>query len=79
MATILNFLILPTYDLNTIAIVDASTYDAPPVFAVVEVEVPGFGTISNIPIVTEGTTILNSIILEISVDIQPLPDGIYCF
>lgn len=79
MATILNFLILPTYDLNTIAIVDASTYDVPPVFAVVEVEVPGFGTISNIPLVTEGTTILNSIILEISVDIQPLPDGIYCF
>lgn len=82
--TQLNILIIPTFDLLSIAIQDTSVYQDPlpipkPVYTL-EVTVPGFNTIT-VPFVEEALNVYFSDILgitETGVE-QPLPDGIYCF
>ena len=71
---------LPTYDTYTMAINDASTYDTSPVNPRLKVEVPSFGTAVDIPFNVNGTTIVDSTTLGITVSgfEQSLPDGIYC-
>ena len=84
MATLhLDILVLPTYDKNTLAIKDISTYpDDPPVVEnpTLEIVIPGFPTVypSFIP---EEVNVFNSTDLGITTigNEEPLPDGIYCF
>ncbi len=79
---ILDFLFTPTYDVNTIAIADSSTYpnDPPEVDSpTLEVSIPGFDTVS-IPFVPNTTNVLNSTILGITTEGEsPLPDGTWVF
>lgn len=81
MADVLNIVIVPTYDVNTLAVVDASTYDDPGIIVdpVLRVVVPGFNTV-DIPFVIESTNILNSTSLGITTagNEEALPDGTYC-
>lgn len=77
----LNIVVLPTYDVNTLAVNDASTYDVPPTDPILQVDVPSFGIVSDITFNVDGVTILNSTTLGITQEgyEEPLPDGIYCF
>lgn len=76
----LNILVLPTYDLMTMAIVDYSTYPIAPVDPTIEVQVPGFSTVV-LPFVPNETNIFNSTDFGITTigNEEPLPDGVYCF
>ncbi len=77
----LDILVLPTYNVLTLGIADASTYpDDPPlvVAPTIEITVPNFG-LAILPFVVNDFNLFNSASLEITevgVD-QPLPDGIY--
>jgi hypothetical protein len=77
MATIINILVIPTYNLNTLAIYDNSTYDAP-LTATYTIDVPGFGIVTDIPFTPSTLNVYNSIDLGISAVEEPLPDGMYC-
>jgi len=77
----LDILVLPTYNVLTLGIADASTYpDDPPlvVAPTIEITVPNFGLVV-LPFVVNDFNLFNSASLEITeVGInQPLPDGIY--
>jgi hypothetical protein len=77
----LNILIVPTYDVNTLGVTDASIYPTnPPVVLApsVEIDVPGFG-IKILPFVPNQLNVFTSSNLEISEPgcNQPLPDGVY--
>lgn len=79
----LDIVILPTYDVTTLAVADASTYDTdPPVVTnpVIEISVPSFST-ETLVFTVEETNIFNSTDLGISTagNEEPLPDGLYCF
>lgn len=78
----LDIINIPTYNVNTLMIVDASTYPTNPPNVqspTIEVEVPGFGK-SIFPFNVEGYKLFNSLSLNISEnEIMPLPDGIYKF
>lgn len=72
---------LQTYDLETLGVLDASTYPAsPPVInPTIEITPPGFNSVA-IPFNTGTYNLFNSSMLGISaVDepLQPLPDGVY--
>ena len=76
----LDILVVPTYDINTIAIVDASIYNEDPPVVVsptIEITVPGFDKIV-LPFTVGTINVFNSIDLEIDGTILvKLPDGIY--
>lgn len=72
----LNVLVVPTYNLNTLMIVDASTYSSTPSIPTIEVTPPGFET-AVLPFVVDGYNIFTSINLGIAEELYPLPDGIY--
>jgi hypothetical protein len=77
----LDILVLPTYNVLTLGIADASTYpDDPPIVVspTIEITVPNFGLVV-LPFVVNDFNLFNSASLEITeVGInQPLPDGIY--
>lgn len=79
----LSFVLLPTNDIETIAIQDNSVYPTdPPVVSAPTIEItpPSFDTVS-LPFVVEGYNAFNSYTLGITaVDVyEPLPDGIYHF
>lgn len=78
----LDFIVTPTYNVNTIGIADTSTYPTTPANVespTLEVSIPGFFTV-NIPFVPEELNVLNSNILGITEDtLSPLPDGLYVF
>jgi ribosome-associated translation inhibitor RaiA len=78
MPTTLNILVVPTYDLNTMNIVDASTYVGTPSDPSIEIKVPGFDVV-NIPFTINDYNIFTSASLQITATgvNQPLPDGIY--
>jgi hypothetical protein len=82
MADILNIVMLPTYDVNTIAIADASTYDDPltVVLPTLEINIPGYTEPVYLDFVIQSTNIFNSTDLGITTtgNEEPLPDGIYC-
>jgi len=78
MATILDIFVTQTYNVNTLAVADISTYDGAPVSPSLGVGVPGFPVVE-IPFVINTTNIINSFKLglsEVGAD-YPLPDGIY--
>jgi hypothetical protein len=77
MATTIEILVIPTYDLNTLAIYDNSTYDAP-LTATYTIEVPGFGTVTGITFTPSTLNVYNSVDLGISIEEESLPDGMYC-
>jgi hypothetical protein len=77
----LNILVVPTYNISTLAIVDASIYpDNPPIVTspTIEIDIPGFG-ISVIPFNVNELNVFTSSSLGITeIDVfDPLPDGIY--
>jgi hypothetical protein len=77
----LDILVVPTYNINTLNVVDASTYpDNPPVVTNpnIEITVPGFDVV-NIPFDVNNFNIFTSSSLQITAAgvNQPLPDGVY--
>ena len=77
----LDFLVIPTYDVMTLAITDASTYPvAPPVTnPTIEITVPGFDKVV-LPFVPNTINTFNSETLQLTTpgdDLLPLPDGVY--
>lgn len=77
----LNILVVPTYNVNTLNVVDASTYpDDPPVVTNpnIEITVPGFDVV-NIAFDVNNFNIFTSSSLQITAAgvNQPLPDGVY--
>ena len=77
----LDILVIPTYNLFTLAIADASTYpNIPPVVTspLIEIDVPGFG-VTALPFVVDNLNIFTSSSLGITEagNDQALPDGIY--
>lgn len=78
MATILNILSIPTYNINTFAVIDASVYTEDPVNPTIEITPPGFN-VAVIPFNINEFNIFTTANLGITdpgVN-QPLPDGIY--
>lgn len=78
----LDFLVINTYDVNTLGILDTSQYDTDPPNVVspsMSITVPGFTSPVVIPFVPADFNIFNSIILELSTypTLTPLPDGVY--
>jgi hypothetical protein len=79
----LDIIVVPTYNVNTLNVVDASTYpDDPPVVTnpTIEITVPGFDVV-NIPFNVNNFNIFTSSSLQITAAgvNQPLPDGVYHF
>jgi len=77
----LDIIVVPTYNVFNLAIMDASTYpDDPPLVsgATIDIDVPGFGLVS-LPFIVGELNIFTSSNLGISaVGVsEPLPDGIY--
>jgi hypothetical protein len=77
----LDIIVVPTYNVFNLAIMDASTYpDDPPLVsgATIDIDVPGFGLVS-LPFIVGELNIFTSASLGISaVGVsEPLPDGIY--
>ena len=77
----LDFLVIPTYNVQTLGIADASTYPAaPPVSSpTIEIDVPGFGVVS-LPFNINDFNIYTTASLgltPIGSALLPLPDGIY--
>jgi len=73
-----NIVMLPTYDITTLAIVDTSVYITTPPTVTLIIDVPGFGIVTDVPFTVNSTNIYNSIDLGISTIVEPLPDGNYC-
>lgn len=81
MATTLDFLVIPTYNVQTLGIADNSTYDTPPTSPTMQITIPGFGVVS-LPFNINDFNIYNSTSLGITgvgEAILPLPDGVYYF
>lgn len=78
MAHIIDILIIPTYDLTTLAVVDNSVYDGAPPSVTLSIEVPGFDTVTGLAFTVNTLNIYDSIDLGISTEIENLPDGNYC-
>ena len=77
----LDIIVVPTYNVLNLAVMDASTYpDNPPLVsgATIEIDVPGFGVVS-LPFIVGEMNIFTSSNLGITaVGVsEPLPDGIY--
>jgi hypothetical protein len=77
----LDFLVIPTYNVQTLGIADASTYPAsPPVSSpTIEIDVPGFGLVS-LPFNINDFNIYTTASLGITSvgdALLPLPDGVY--
>ncbi len=72
----LNVLVVPTYNLNTLMIVDASTYVTTPLTPTIEVTPPGFEK-AVLPFTVDNYNIFTTINLGISTELQALPDGVY--
>ena len=79
----LDIIVTPTYDVNTIAVVDVSIYPTDPpnvTTPTLEVDVPGFSPVY-LPFTIQETNVFNSTDLGITTagNEESLPDGIYCF
>jgi hypothetical protein len=77
----LDFLVIPTYNVQTLGIADASTYPAtPPVSSpTIEIDVPGFGLVS-LPFNINDFNVYTTASLGITSvghPLLPLPDGVY--
>lgn len=79
MALSLNFLVVPTYDKYTMAIMDISTYDVPAVSPLITITVPSFDPV-DVVFVPNTLNAFTSETLGLTSsgdDLVPLPDGIY--
>ena len=79
---ILDFLVINTYNTQTLGVADISVYDTDPPnvsAATMQITVPGFPTPVSIPFNVNSFNVYNSIILGLSTfpAVTPLPDGIY--
>lgn len=79
---VLDIVIIPTYDVETLAVVDASTYDTDPPVVVsptITITPPNFDAVA-LTFVVESTNVFNSTDLGITTagNEEPLPDGEYC-
>lgn len=75
----LDILVVPTYNTLTMGVLDASTYDVPPVNPVLTITAPGFDPVS-IPFGVNQVNILNSLnigLTTVGQDLIPIPDGVY--
>lgn len=75
----LDILVIPTYNVQTMGIADASTYPGPVTAPTIEINVPGFGEVS-LPFNINDFNIYTSQSLGITVvgePLLPLPDGVY--
>ena len=78
----LDILVVPTYNVQTLGVADASIYPTdPPVVSspTIDITVPAFGTVS-LPFNVNDFNIFNSLSLGISTigsPLLPLPDGVY--
>jgi hypothetical protein len=78
----LDFLVINTFDVNTLGVADTSVYDTdPPVVTspIMHITIPGYTVPVDIPFVPNDFNVYNSAILGLSpVGVyQPLPDGVY--
>lgn len=81
MATVLNIVIVPTYDKYTMGVMDNSSYDIPVVSPTLTITMPGFEPV-DVVFVENTLNILDSEILGLTVageDKAVLPDGVYAF
>jgi hypothetical protein len=78
MAHVIDILIIPTYDLTILAVMDNSTYDGAPPTVTLTIEVPGFDTAVGLPFTVNSLNIYDSVDLGISTAVENLPDGNYC-
>ena len=77
----LDIIVVPTYDVNTLGVADASVYPTNPIVVSapsIEIEIPGFGT-KILPFVPDQLNVFTSSNLGITDPgcNQPLPDGVY--
>ena len=76
-----NIIVVPTYDLYTLAVKDISTYSIHPVIGVptLNINIPGFDTVV-VDFTPEDINVYNSTQLGISTsgNEEYIPDGIYC-
>ncbi len=75
----LDILVIPTYNIQTMGIADASTYPGPVTAPTIEINVPGFGEVS-LPFNINDFNIYTSQslgITEVGDPLLPLPDGVY--
>lgn len=75
----LDILVIPTYNVQTMGIADASTYPGPVTAPTIEINVPGFGDVS-LPFNINDFNIYTSQSLGITAvgdPLLPLPDGVY--
>jgi hypothetical protein len=77
----LDFLVINTFDVNTLGVADTSVYNVPPNITspTMAITVPGYTVPVSIPFTPDDFNIYNSAILGLSpVGVsQPLPDGVY--
>ena len=78
MAHVIDILVIPTYDLTTLAVIDNSIYDGAPPSPTLTIEVPGFDTVTGLAFTVNTVNIYTSIDLGISTVVEPIPDGNYC-
>ena len=83
MSEILDFVVLPTYDVKTMAIMDTSTYSTDPPSVTSNqllISIPGFSPVTINPFALQTTTVVNSTTLGITTtgNEEALPDGLYC-
>jgi hypothetical protein len=78
MADVYDIITVPTYDLNTLAVVDNSSYDGVAPTVTLTIEVPGFATVTGLAFNTSLLNVYSSINLLGSTAQEPLPDGVYC-
>ena len=79
---ILDFLVINTYNTQTLGVADISTYDTNPPNvsgANMEITIPGFPDPVNVPFIPQDFNVYNSIILGLTDFplLAPLPDGVY--
>jgi hypothetical protein len=79
---ILDFLVINTYNTQTLGVADISTYDTNPPnvsSANMEITIPGFPDPVNVPFIPQDFNVYNSIILGLTDFplLAPLPDGVY--
>jgi hypothetical protein len=77
MAHVIDILIIPTYDLTTLAVMDNSTYDGAVPTVTLVIDVPGFDTVT-VAFTNNALNVYDSVELDISTSIENLPDGNYC-
>ena len=77
----LDILVIPTYNVQTLGIADASTYPVSPAVSspTIEITIPGFGKVA-LPFETNELNLFTSTSLgltEVGDPLLPLPDGVY--